>query len=169
MLRAPDPQGLLKQTLKRLEALAPDSPSLAVFEQAAADDAIEHVPCIHPQAHGCDLERKGARSAPRTVGARANRGTSPDNPEYRREYAFALLAMDDRTVAREQAEILESRESRSHAFHFNLGQIFWFTGDWKRGHAHLELALAYAQDDERKKDVYEEIAYFKQRQFSSEA
>ena len=85
---------------------------------------------------------------------------NPDNTAHRLRYAFALMVAGDNQAALQQAEVLAAFDSTDHAFHFNLGQVFWVAGDSKRGRAHLELALLYARDGDERRDVYEQLADF---------
>src|SRR5262249_14769277 len=90
--------------------------------------------------------------------------TMPDNTEYRLQYAIALMIAGENEAATQQAELLGAFPTNDHSFHFNLGQLFWFTGDSKQGREHLKLALAYAKDDDERRDVHERIAYLEGRQ-----
>jgi hypothetical protein len=55
------------------------------------------------------------------------------DPDHRAHYAFAKRAIGDREEAARLATILDSEDSSSHSFHFNLGQIFCACGDRVKG------------------------------------
>ncbi len=84
--------------------------------------------------------------------------TYPDNPFYRLNYAFALITVGRTQESLLQAVMLDQVSSEEHGFHFNLGQIFWLSGEPVRGRRHLDLAIQYATTEQEEKDARERIA-----------
>jgi hypothetical protein len=87
----------------------------------------------------------------------------PQNPNYRVNYDFARMVIGDREEAARQAKILDTADELSHSFHFNLGQIFYYSGDPVKGRAHLELAAKYANDEQERHDACERISNLEKR------
>ena len=63
----------------------------------------------------------------------------------------------------QQATLAARGVEKSHRDHFHLGQIFWIWGDPEKGKYHLNLALAYASDDQERQDVKEVVTYLSGR------
>jgi tetratricopeptide (TPR) repeat protein len=156
-----DPKQRMNAVVKELEDIAPDSrilESLAnVFREgggSGSEALATRVQMLMQQVWQKDeaLREAALRDLARIV------DTYSDATSYRLSYAFCL-AMTGRTEeAMRQAERLDQIQGCEHGFHFNLGQIFWLSGDPGRGRHHLQLAVQYATSEQEKKDACERIA-----------
>ena len=158
-----DPQKRLPAYLELLRTVAPDSPVLPTLsnqdmEEArrfsgdtlnAANDLLQKVVADDPAIRVAALHDLARIVA-----------TYPDNPQYRLNYAFALMAVGQRSDALHQAKTLTRGAIGTHQFHFNLGQVFWVCGDAAQGRHHLQLALNCAASDEERQDVLDRMKAF---------
>jgi predicted Zn-dependent protease len=155
------PEDRLNEALNTLRRLAPDSEVLRIYDsnddessREFIEEMDERVVRLRQTASGEDPELKAAAIADlRRIVAHF-----PKNRRYREIYAFALLGVGEKAVALEQAERLANDVPANHPAHFNLGQIFWHSGDPKRGRHHLKLSLHYAESDDDRRDVHEAVA-----------
>lgn len=159
-----DPEKRLEETLKQLEKVDPGSSALQVFSETTDEEGKEFLQNRHKLAEdlfarvqGNDPEVKQA--ALRDLGKMV--ASSPSNFEYRIMYAFALGTVGQCQEALQQATLAARGAGKSHREHFNLGQIFWICGDPEKGKYHLNLALAYASNDQEQQDVEEVVAYLR--------
>jgi thioredoxin-like negative regulator of GroEL len=155
-----DPQDRLEATVELLRSVAPDSQVLRILSEQDTEEARRFSANTLNRAN--DLMQKifGDDAAIRVAALRDLAGivaTYPDNPQYRLNYAFALMATGQGSGALEQAAILAQHSVGTHKFHFNLGQVFWACGDAAQGRRHLQLALDYAATDEERQDVLDRI------------
>jgi tetratricopeptide (TPR) repeat protein len=156
-----DPKQRMNAVVKELEAIAPDSrilESLAnVFRQgggSGSEALATRVQMLMQQVGQKDeaLSEAALRDLARVV------ETYSDTTSYRLSYAFCLGMTGRTEEAMRQAERLDQVQNREHGFHFNLGQIFWWSGDPARGRYHLQLAVQYATSEEERKDARDRIA-----------
>jgi tetratricopeptide (TPR) repeat protein len=145
----------------RLEKIDPHSSVLAQLRASRDVDAeawsrkmaarCQHL--LGVISNGTSDEKEAALTELQRISAGA-----PANVNYRVSYAFGLIIVGKRTEALAEAMALDTIERPEHAFHFNLGQVLWGTGDPARGRRHLNLAIEYATSDEERRDVHERIA-----------
>jgi len=156
-----DPKQRMNAVVKELEAIAPDSrilESLANVSREGGGSGSEtlstRVHLLMQQVEQKDEELSVAalRDLARIV------DTYSETTSYRLNYAFCLGMTGRIEEAMHQAERLDRVQNREHGFHFNLGQIFWWSGDPARGRHHLQLALQYATSEQEKNDARERIA-----------
>jgi tetratricopeptide (TPR) repeat protein len=156
----------LDEALNTLKRLAPDSEVFRMLESTHDDSAREFAERMSQRidrlvrtTNGKDLELRTAALADlRQIVARF-----PKNRRYRARYAFALMGAGEKEGALEQAERLADDAPPDHPTHFNLGQVFWHSGDPKRGRHHLELSLHYAESDDERRDVHQVVADLERR------
>jgi tetratricopeptide (TPR) repeat protein len=158
-----DPEGRIGVAMADLERIAPHSPVLRILRDTDDDTAREFSERNARRAAGlmasvCERENPSAvrEAALRDLGTIV--AMYPSNPHYRVSYAFALMGFGRKPQALAEALKLDQLPEKSHAFHFNLGQVFWICGDAERGRCHLNLALKYARDDGERADARDRIA-----------
>ena len=157
-----DPQQRLNGVLRELEEVAPESPALktlADLDTAESEETFRRTmaaraTALFEAATGQDVSMRTAA----LEDLRRMVGQSPENSQYRLTLAFALAMNHVRDEALGHAALLAQAPVDTHAFHFNLGQIFWLCGDAGNGHHHLDLARQFAETDEERRDVVERIA-----------
>ncbi len=149
-----DQKHRMNAIVKELETIAPDSRILetlaGVFRDGVASETLgTRVEMLMQQVVSKDenLSEAAIRDMARIV------DTYSDTTSYRLRYAFCLGITGRMEEAARQAVRLEQVESREHSFHFNLGQIFWWSGDPERGRNHLQLAMQYAASDRERQDA----------------
>lgn len=151
----------LDRALHELEQIDPESDLLNDLKRQRPEDS-ESVQRVAERVKGL-LQQASTGNPPTRQAALKGLGAivanAPTNTQYRLAYAFALVGNSEYSKALENAMLLSQTSIESHAFHFNLGQIFWLSGDDVRGRFHLELSLRYAHTDEERKDVRDRIAY----------
>jgi hypothetical protein len=155
-----DPNRRLNAALKRLESLAPDSQVLSIVADQDEEEGRKIIENNQRRAdalmqeilHGDESRRQAALQ---DLGGMV--ALYADNPFYRSNYAFALMASGQHEAALQQAAILEQNPAASHSFHFNLGQVYWLCGDANKGRQHLQLAFDYAADEQERQDVKDRI------------
>jgi len=156
-----DPKQRMNAVVKELETIAPNSrilESLAnVFREgggSGSEGMAARVKMLMQQVVQEDeaLSDAALRDMARIV------DTYSCTTSYRLSYAFCLGMTGRTEEGLRQAERLEEVENREHGFHFNLGQIFWRSGDPARGRHHLELAVQYARSEQEKEDALDRIA-----------
>ena len=156
-----DPEGKLEEVLKELEVVAPDSPVLQYFE-SIDDDTIREYRQQMDQRIQELMERANLPDpALQTAAVRELHNLVslyPANFDYHMAYAFALNFAGRDAEAIQQGEEMEPFAGESHSIHFNLGQLFWLSGDATRGQQHLDLAVQYAQDEQERQDALARIA-----------
>ncbi len=155
-----DPDQNLNATVSRLEQVAPDSSVLELLGDVYTDggglseNLSGRAELLMQQVGHPDEGRSDAalRDLTRIV------DTYPENPFYRLNYAFALIKVGRTQEALPQAVALDQVSSEEHSFHFNLGQIFWLSGEPVRGRRHLDLAIQYATTEQEEKCARDRIA-----------
>ena len=165
-----DPDGRREAALKCLERLDPHSEMLAIIKGLDDRQFNKHVDDMRHMTKAllkAVCEGKGEQRRAALADLARISEAFPSNSSYRLMYAFALMAESEMEKAREQAEHIARHEEPSHSFHFNLGQIFWISGDTERGRHHLELALRYAETDQDREDVHERITELGSQQRNS--
>jgi hypothetical protein len=156
-----DPDHRLNAITKQLEVVAPESgilESLADIVRFGGGPATEglagRAQMLLQQVQQPDegLREAVLRDLARIV------DTHPNISSYRMIYAFALCLSGRTEEALRQGERLAEFPSQAYSFYFNLGQIFWLSGDSVRGRHHLELAIQYAANEQEKRDAFDRIA-----------
>jgi predicted Zn-dependent protease len=156
-----DPEHRLDPTLRRLERLAPDSQVFDVLSHTYRQDTSYWE---RDMSQRTDRLFKEVTTGEPEISKSALGDLAhiveqyPDNPWYRLTYAFALLSPGRHEEALRQARMLAAVDNPSHNFHFNLGQVFWISGDAVQGRRHLQLAAEYAKDDTERHDAWERIS-----------
>ena len=158
-----DPNRRLGVATAELERIAPHSPVLQLIgniddDEARAFEERNAQRASKLMAAVCEPQNSQAVRDAALRDLSAIVAMYPENPNYRTTYAFALMGVGRYDDALAEARKLNNLPLESHTFHFNLGQVFWISGDSVRGRRHLELALEYASDDQERKDVRDRIA-----------
>jgi predicted Zn-dependent protease len=155
-----DPNRRLDAALKRLERIAPDSQVLSMLVNQDEEEGRKFVEKNQRRANDLlqeVLRGDKSRRQAALLDLAAMVSMYTDNPFYRSNYAFGLMASGQREAALQQVAILEQNPVATHSFHFNLGQVYWLCGDANKGRQHLQLALDYAADDQERQDVKDRI------------
>jgi tetratricopeptide (TPR) repeat protein len=155
------PEDRLNEALSTLKRLAPDSEVLRTLVSTKGESWREFIEEMNERVVRLWQIAKGedpALKAAAIADLRRIVAQFPNNRVYREKYAWALLGVGEKVVALDQAERLANDVPANHPAHFNLGQIFWHSGDPKRGRHHLELSLHYAESDDDRRDVHEAVA-----------
>jgi len=155
------PEDRLNAALDTLKRLVPDSEVLRVLDSTNDESSREFLQEMDKRVHLLQQSATGEDPALRAAALADLRrivANFPKNRGYREKYAFALLGAGEKAVALEQAERLARDVPANHPAHFNLGQVFWHSGDPERGRHHLELSLRYARSDDERRDVREAVA-----------
>jgi tetratricopeptide (TPR) repeat protein len=161
-----DPYNRLEEVVKKLEKVAPDSKVLEILGDIDDSQSREFQEQQRQRTHKL-LELSQSKDPKlRTAALQELQkivGMSPENPEYRGIYAFALGAAGQYEAAIHQAQLVADIAPETHEMHFNLGQIFWLCGDVDRGRHHLELSLKYAKNEQQRQDVMARIVDLSRR------
>jgi tetratricopeptide (TPR) repeat protein len=157
-----DPEGRLGDVMRALEKGDPESPVFQKLEGIVdSADAERHRRQMSGRANALLRQATKGDNAVRAAalsGLRRMIAVAPNNLDYRLTFAFALGANGAHSEALEQATLLSRQSIESHSYHFNLGQIFWLSGDPTNGRRHLEMAFRYATNEQERQDVRDRIA-----------
>lgn len=156
----------LDALLKELEKLAPHSTVFDILNNLDDKDSeqflqrkLNHAYSLvaHVQSGDDKLKSAALHELQRMV------AMARSNIDYRIAYSWALLSAGKRTEALNQALIMEKTPRQTHEFYFNVGQIFWHSGDPGKGKYYLEKSSQYATNDKDKQDTTKVIAELSER------
>jgi tetratricopeptide (TPR) repeat protein len=149
----PEPLSRLLSFVRRQD---PHSPLLRIVDAYSAGP-VGSIFAVYGEA----LVGLGHGSADLWAPAAADFGrllaSHPGNSDIRLQYGWLLIAGGKTDLAGKQAARLAGISGRSHAFHFNLGQLCWMTGDSVAGRRHLDIAMSTANTREDAQDVRDAI------------
>jgi hypothetical protein len=151
-------QARLSSLLDIIRAKSPESPLLRVIEEwigGGGDLAQIFVGRAEALAR-LVMERDASAGAALRDLARLV-ATHPGNRWIRQHYCWGLAAAGDMGKCRENVTLLAGVRDESHAFHFNLGQLLWMSGDRASGRLHLELAIERAETPQDAQDARERL------------
>jgi tetratricopeptide (TPR) repeat protein len=157
-----DPEGRLNETLIQLEKIDPNSAALELLASQNDEDTAKFSENIHGRVDSLiqivveSNDTNGREAALQDLGKIV--AMYPQNSQYRLTYAFALMILDRREAALQEAQRLSELDTDVHSFHFNLGQIFWICGDPPKGRHHLNIALSCAKTEQERQEVSDRIA-----------
>ncbi|MBW4504719.1 MAG: hypothetical protein KME57_35540 [Scytonema hyalinum WJT4-NPBG1] len=161
-----DPYNRLEEVVNKLEKVAPDSEVLEILMGIDDNQSCEFQEQMRQRTHKLLELSQSKNPKLRTTALQELQkivGMSPENPEYRGIYAFALGATGQYEAAIHQAELIADIAPETHEMHFNLGQIFWMCGDANRSRHHLELSLRYAKNEQQRQEVMAQIVDLSRR------
>lgn len=151
----------LERALIDLERLAPDSNILGFYEQMRrAEHSGERAPHHVGDRDLLQLATTGVgpEADAALASLRERQRSLPDDEEYTVAIMFAAIAQQRYDVAVELADDLAKRRPSTYELHYNLGQVYWMTGDPQRGRQHLTVAANLARDDQERRNVAESVA-----------
>jgi predicted Zn-dependent protease len=154
-----DDEARLSTLLDILRARSPEAPVLKALEKwiDQGGGRLSHIFVGRAEALASLVMERDASAGPALRDLARLVATHPGNRWIRQHYCWALAAAGDMAKCRQNASRLAGVRDESHAFHFNLGQLLWMSGDPESGRVHLELAIERAETPQDAQDARDRL------------
>jgi tetratricopeptide (TPR) repeat protein len=153
----------MREVLRDLERIAPDSAVLTAAEPQSGDDSYYESMRVRTGSLVEDAMRGGAEAEAALQSLRALVQRYPENEDYHSALMFSLAGNSDTAGALAQAEWLAQRPEPTHERHFNIAQVYWSAGNRQRAEEHFAEAYRLARTDQDRQDVLDRLEYLRGR------